>query len=276
MRKMFERAILLCLIGAILMTGCTPGQEATVSSKESTTSATLTTKKKEMVRPDLTEEEIINMSDEKLTELGLLLIEHQIEDVQTPNPQRKEFGFTREEGYRYAGMPAQRSASDYEEALNIAKEEWQDDLQNKYTDISLLGENDKFWLFKCTNYYGNEFNMICTAAVWKKDYYDEETSTAFFELNEENIRNFFAYRSYDQIDQGWTCIGEFVIKTDEGFIFRRYSMMICYGDYGINDEVSLSRSGWKISNDGKIEPSTSEGFGRSLELPVSSIGDYPG
>ena len=64
MRKMFERAILLCLIGAILMTGCTPGQETTVSSKESTTSATLTTKKKEMVRPDLTEEEIINMSDE--------------------------------------------------------------------------------------------------------------------------------------------------------------------------------------------------------------------
>ena len=276
MRKMFERAILLCVIGAILMTGCTPGQEATGTSKESTSSVTLTTKKKEMVRPDLTEEEILNMSDEKLTELGLLLIEHQIEDVQTPNPQRKEFGFTREEGYRYAGMPAQRSASDYEEALNIAKEEWQDDLQNKYTDISLLGENDKFWLFKCTNYYMDEFNMICTAAVWKKDYYDEETSTAFFELNEENIRSFFAYRSYDQIDQTWTCIGEFVISTDEGYFFRRYYMVICYGDYGINDEVSLSRSEWKISNDGRIEPVTSDRFERSLELPVSSIGDYPG
>ena len=30
---------------------------------------------------------------------------------------------------------------------------------------------------------------------------------------------------------------------------------------------------WKISNDGKMHL-ISDGFGRSLELPVSSIGDY--
>ena len=50
-------------------------------------------------------------------------------------------------------------------------------------------------------------------------------------------------------------------------------MYICYGDFGINDEVNLIKEEWKISNDGKMHL-ISDGFGRSLELPVSSIGDY--
>ena len=216
------------------------------------------------------------MSDESFTEYGLLLIDHRLEDVQTPNPQRTEFGFTRDEGYRYAGMPAERSASDYEEARIIAREKWQNNKDNKYKDISLLGENDKFWLLACPSYYRGEFNLICTIAVYKKDYYDEETSTAFFELNEENIRTFFAYRSYDPFDQVDTCIGEFVVRTESGFVFRRYYMYISYGDYGINDEAHLITREWKISDDGKVEPVIMDGYERTLELPVSTIGDLEG
>lgn len=278
MRKMFERAALLGLIGAMLMTGCKSGQKTPAVSvgddTDSSFSETSETEKKDMVRPDLTEEEILNMSDEKFTEYGMLLIDHRIEDVQTPNPQRNEFGFTRDEGYCFAGMPAERSASDYEEALIIAREEWQNNSDNTYKDISLLGENDKFWLFACPSYYRGEFNMICTKAVFKKDYFDEETAAAGFELTEENIRTFFAYRSYDEIDQPETCIGEFVINTETGYVFRRYYMYICYGDYGINDEANMLTREWNISNDGIIEPVRSNGYERRLKLPVSSIGEW--
>ena len=173
MRKKFERAALLGLIGAILMTGCTPGQKTPAASGDNDTdrsfSETSKAGNKDMVRPELTEEEILNMSDESFTEYGLLLIDHRLEDVQTPNPQRTEFGFTRDEGYRYAGLPAERSASDYEEARIIAREKWQNNKDNKYKDISLLGENDKFWLLACPSYYRGEFNLICTIAVYKKD-----------------------------------------------------------------------------------------------------------
>jgi hypothetical protein len=294
MKTIIERTALLGLAAVILMTGCKSVQTKTDTSCEITTQSSVSdpsetktsepessetetseTKAPAMVRLDLTEEEILDMSDEKLTEYGLLLIEYRIEDVQTPNPQRKEFGFTREEGYQYPGMPAKKSASDYDEALSIATEEWQDDSDNKYTDIGFLGGNDKFWLFKCTNYWRGEFNMIDTKAVYKKDYFDEETSTAFFELNDENIRTFFAYRSHDPIDQSETCIGEFVIKTDEGYVFRKYYMYICYGDYGVNDVVHLLRQEWMISNDGKVEMNRNSDFKeRTLELPISSIGEY--
>ena len=188
MNKLFERAAIIGLTMAILMTGCTSEKKASDTSADNLSESTSESESKEMVRLDLTEEEILNMSDEDFTEYGLLLIDHRIEDVQTPNPQREEFDFRAEDGYRYPGKPAKRSASDYSEALLIAAEEWQDNSDNMYGEVILLGENDKFWLFKCVNYYRGEFNMICTKAVYKKDYYDEETATANFELNEENIR----------------------------------------------------------------------------------------
>ena len=276
MKRIIEKAALSGLAAAILLTGCTSEIKPSDTTVEDTKGSTVTsvTEVQEMVRLNLTEDQILNMSDEEFTEYGMLLIDYRIEDVQRPNPQRDEFGFSREAGYRYPGMPAERSASSYDEALSITIEEWQDNEYNTYKDIGLLGENDKFWLFKCTNYYRGEFNMILTKAVYKKDYFDEETSTAYFELNEENIRTFFAYRAYDVIDNTKTCIGEFVIKTDDGYIFRSYSMYICYGDYGINDEANLFREEWTISNDGKFTL-TQAGNIRELELPVSSIGEYP-
>ena len=261
MRKRLKISALLGLIGVILvMTGCAFGQNTSDGNIN-------------MVRIDMTEDEIRNMSDEDFKEYGLLLIQDLIEDVQTRNPQREEFGFTHEEGYRYAGMPAGKSASDYDEALKIAGEEWQDNDLNQFTDIALLGENDKFWLFKCDNYYKGEFNLICTTVVYKKDYYDEKSRTAYFELNEENIRTFFAYRSPDPEDQYGAVIGEFVIRTDEGYVFRRYSLQITYGDHGLNDEANLYMYEAKISNEGKVDRLDYGDYRRSVTLPVSTIGD---
>ena len=63
MRKKFERAALLGLIGAILMTGCTPGQKTPAASGDNDTdssfSETSKAGNKDMVRPELTEEEIL-------------------------------------------------------------------------------------------------------------------------------------------------------------------------------------------------------------------------
>jgi len=258
MKTIIERTALLGLAAVILMTGCKSVQTKTDTSVEITAQSSVS-------EPSETKTSEPKTSEPETSET---------ETSETKAPTMVILDLTEEE-YRYPGMPAKKSASDYDEALSIATEEWQDDSDNKYTDIGFLGENDKFWLFKCTNYWRGEFNMIRTKAVYKKDYFDEETSTAFFELNDENIRTFFAYRSLDPIDQYETCIGEFVIKTDEGYIFRKYYMYICYGDYGVNDVVHLLRQEWKISNDGKVEMNRNSDFKeRTLELPISSIGEY--
>ena len=109
--------------------------------------------------------------------------------------------------------------------------------------------------------------------VYKKSYFDEETQTAYFDLNEENIRHFFAYRSTLAEDDPETCFGEFIVEDENGFYFRTYDIFVSFGDYGVNDTVVLVRYEWKISRDGKIERAETFGEMRELELPSHRLTD---
>ena len=103
-------------------------------------------------------------------------------------------------------------------------------------------------------------------------YFDEERSIAYFDLNEESIRHFFAYETTEADESSDTCIGEYVIKTEDGYIFRRYIAFISYGDWGLKDQVVIRKEEWKIYSSGKFEYVTS-GFERELNLPSQKLTD---
>ena len=205
------------------------------------------------VMPALSEDEILNMSDEDLWNYADLSARELLLQADTPNPTRSEFGISRAAGYRYVGRWAPASASDDEEALDIATAEWQDSPMNTYENLKLGGKNDEFWLFQCDNYYLGQMNMIDTRMVYNIDYYDAQNETVKFELNEENIRRFFAYRSMEIDIWAMTCLGEYVIDDGDGFTFRKYYINVGGGDWGMHDIAILDLEEWHISTDGKVE-----------------------
>ena len=268
---------LTVMLGLSCLTGCvmtdSSGQEPSeITTTEEELTGAEQTQSQQKVYPPSTEEEILNMSDEKLEEYGMLQLDWKIVDVRTPDRKGEDFGLRKEDGYEQLWRRADRSASNYDEALGICRETWEDHLKSSYHNIRLAGENDEYWLFASDYYYDDAFSFRITLMVYKKSYYDEETGTAYFELNEENIRHFFAYRSTQAEDDVQTCFGEFITEDDEGFVFHSYSIHICYGDYGINDEVILTGSEMRIYRNGKIE-NMGAFLRRELELPSHRLDD---
>ncbi len=261
--------ILLVAFCISMMCGC--GSEKDVSSTVDTDQTTTVTTQVKTFRPQYTEEEILNMSNEDLIALGMIEIEHGVEDVRRPNTMAADLNIGSE--YEQLWRRAGRSASSLEEATEIIKEEWKDMDGSEHRNIRFVTENDEFWLFACDFYYDGKFQFVFSTAVYKKSYFDNETSTAYFELNEESIRHFFAYQATDAAEDTRTCIGEYVINTENGYIFRRYLIHICYGDLGLKDQVYLQTMEWKIYENGKIESISPQDNGRVLDLPSQKLTD---
>ena len=269
----FISCVLLIAFCISMVSGCDSKKNASRSksgdSEETSTSYSVPAK---TLKPQYTEDEILNMSDEDLIAFGMILIEHGVEDVRRPNTKRADLNLGNE--YVQLWRHASRSASSYDEAFEVIKEEWENSSGNDHKNIRLVTENDEFWLFACDFYYDDEFYFVFTTSVYKKSYYDEENSIAYFDLNEESIRHFFAYETYEADEPSSdTVIGEYVIKTEYGYIFRRYIAHICYGDWGLKDQVILNRMEWKIYSNGKFEYVGSDEFERQLDLPSQKLTD---
>lgn len=208
-----------------------------------------------MVRPELTEEEILNMTDEDFWYYGDLAAEGFLIDVSCRNPVRSNKGITVSDGYRYVGRWADVSASDPNEAEDIARKWWdaKENDDNTYGNVMEIDENDEYWLFRSQHSYRGQHDFYDTVMVYNKEYFDAETSTAKFTLDDDSIRHFFACRTPDNEQVSKTCIGEFVIPDGDGYVFRRYYIWISFGDWGLNDTAHMSVEEWHISGDGRVE-----------------------
>ena len=261
--------ILLVAFCISMVCGCDSKKDASKSGGTDQTAAVTTGVK--TFKPQYTEEEILNLSDKDLIDLGMIKLDEGVEDVRRPNTMAADLNLGKE--YEQLWRRAGRSASSLEEAWKVIKDEWQDNGGSEHRNIRFVTENDEFWLFACDITYNVNAEFVFTTAVYKKSYFDKETSTAYFDLNEESIRHFFAYEVTDAVDDNRTCIGEYVIKTENGYIFRRYSIHICWGDWGVKDQVYLERMEWKIYQSGRIEYNSSDYFGRNLDLPSQRLTD---
>ena len=266
----FATCILLLAFCLSMVSGCDSKKNASQSGDPEQKSSTYSDPVKTF-KPKYTEDEILNMSDDDLIDFGMILIEDGVEDVRRPNTKASDLNLGDE--YVQLWRHASRSASSYEEAFAVITEEWEDRGASVHNNPRLAAETGEFWLFACDYYYDGEFQFVFTTTVYKMSYYDEENSFAYFDLNAESIRHFFAYRTTEISDSTVTCIGEYVIKTENGYIYRNYSAHICYGDWGLKDQVIISREEWKIHNNGKFEHIGSEGFYRELDLPSQKLTD---
>ena len=119
----FISCVLLIAFCISMVSGCDSKKNASQSKSGdpeetgSTYSAPVKT-----FRPQYTEDEILNMSDEDLIAFGMILIEQGVEDVRRPNTKRADLNLSDE--YEQLWRHASRSASSYDEALEIIKEEW--------------------------------------------------------------------------------------------------------------------------------------------------------
>ncbi len=264
--------ILLAAFCISMMSGCDLGKDASKSGGADQTT-TVTTRVRNF-KPQYTEEDILNMSDEDLIDLGMIELDRGVEDVRRPNTMAADLNLGKE--YEQLWRRASRSASSLEEAWKVIKDEWQDNGGSEHRNIRFVTENDEFWLFACDITYNVNAEFVFSTAVYKKSYFDKETSMAYFDLNEESIRHFLAYEVTDAADDERTCIGEYVIRTENGYIFRRYLISICGGDYGMHDQIYLERREWRIYQSGKIEYNFSDNFTRVLDLPSQRLSDaYP-
>ena len=220
-----------------------------------------------MILPDLSEDEILNMSDADFWYYGNLAAEHLLGDAATPNLLRSDFGLYEEDGYRVIGRSAERSAADSDAAKEAAEEYWKPLGKNTFEDIRLIAETDEFRLFAADHYFDGKFSMIDTLQVYKTDYYDAESSVAGFALDEENFRHFIAYGTADPVAGSECCIGEYVTEDEEKLSLRRYQLHISFGDYGVNDEVYLDVREWQIRKADAVVSFIGETWLREAEIP---------
>ncbi len=222
--------------------------------------------------PCLTDEQIMNFTDDEIMFLGALDGKKKLNGLPSPLFNRGDRHF--EEGYKYCGIAADRPASDYEEALRIAEENWTitDDEDFNYGQIYLLKETEEYWFFQravggYTGAYSTE-NLV----VYKNDYYDKKEEWPSFELTEEFINNFLALQD---LEYDWgVCIGKYYIEDDSGITFRQYYIN-SYAEMEVNprdvEYAYLGIDEWYFFKNGEVKFVNNDAFYRKVYMPSFSI-----
>ena len=205
--------------------------------------------------PELTEEQILNMSETELWFLRELYANDLLEDILPIY--YYEGVYPLEEGYKYRGMAASRPATNVEEACLIAEQEWPciDDETYEYCAIGEpIEETDEYWFFRRRVERSEESDVHWVwhseyFVVYKKDYYDSRENWPDFVLTEDYVRNLMLRCYTDNLTGEITvCIGEYLNEVDDGIVFRRYFLKEI-GYHGIGLEMEE----WYFTQDGAVK-----------------------
>ena len=224
-----------------------------------------------ILTPCLTDEQIMNFTDDEIMFLGALDGKKKLNGLPSPLFNQGDRHF--EEGYKYCGIAADRPASDYEDALSIAEEDWTiiDDEDISYGKIYLLKETEEYWFFQRavghTGIHSSE-NLV----VYKKDYYDKKEEWPSFELTDAFINNFLALQD---LEYDWgVCIGKYYIEDDSGITFRQYYI----NSYALTEvnprDVEYAYLGideWYFFKNGEVKFVNSDAYYREVNMPSFSI-----
>ena len=249
-------------VKAYRVPGIEPGGE------EKTEKAPVQEPVKEKITPVLSEEEILNMSDDEFMNYGQLVFDGLLNEAYPHIAQSEEYKelIGHAEELSSSVSRAYDSAYSSSDAKAIASEFWRrvneyywtkEAIQysgslNGMISKGIIGENDKFWIFKGDCYEKNIFLYSKPLIIFKSDYYDSDQGKVGFELNEENVKLFFDLVYEEQYRNMCICIGEFVSQVEDGFEFRRYYIDVqYYMDFDEWDNTLLKKT-WHISDDGIV------------------------
>ena len=225
----------------------------------------------DIVYLNLSEDEILNMSDEDLWYYADLQAKDMIGNPFTYKDNTLETVYEdikKITGFNYTDIMyiAESSATDYDDALKIAENEFKtSNPKGCYDNITYIGEYDDFYVFSASYYYDNKFCQKDCRIIFKKDFFDVDTKTLKCELNKDNILNFIMIYKY----LNFNCIGFSFTETDKGYSCRVYSIYCSQGDWNLCDTACLEREEYNISRDGILTvPNPSyENFIRESEIP---------
>ena len=203
---------------------------------------------------NLTEDEILNMSDEDLCYYADLEAKRLLGNSLSyqDNPKKKVYEDIKNViGSKYDSylFPAASSAEDYDDALRIAESEFPaKGNMGFFKNIRYIGEYDGFYVFTADYYHENKFSHITGKIIYKKEYYDAETKTLKCELNYDNILNFLMTYQYLNLYG----IGGFFSETEEEYAYRIYTIGCVQGDWGLYDRAYLELTECTVSKAGVL------------------------
>ena len=245
-------------VKAYRVPGIDPGGE------EKTEQAPVQKPVKEKITPVLSEEEILNMSDDEFMNYGQLVFDGLLNEAYPQINKMKDFTelINPDDIYTIYVFRAEKSADNDLEANIIAEEFWESKNEfwgsvngsegKKYFNRGITGENSKFWVFKGDLYLNNDYSYSERLVVFKSEYYDMESRKTGFELNDENVKLFFDLVYEEQYSNMRVCIGEYVSEVEGGVEFRKYYIDVhYYMDLDKWDNTLLKKT-WHISDDGIV------------------------
>ena len=206
----------------------------------------------DIVYLNLSEDEILNMSDEDLWYYADLQAKDMLGNPFTykDNTLKTVYEDIKKiTGFNYTGIMyiAESSATDYDDALKIAENEFKtSNPRGCYDNITYIGEYDDFFVFTASYYYDNKFCQKNCRIIFKEDFFDFDTKTLKCELNKDNILNFIMTYKY----LNFNCIGFSFTETNKGYSCRVYSIYCSQGDWNLCDTACLERKEYNISHDG--------------------------
>ncbi len=143
--------------------------------------------------------------------------------------------------------------------------------------IRKIGENDLYsqWINEYTeirNYYSNDLpveNHIPRAyrRVYLKNLRQEENSKWVYtgEFTADDIKAVF-----DIFYMNTSMLSRDVYERDGTFVYSFYYTLVCYGDFGLNDEISLCKMEVEIFSDGTVKTGSAITVKR-CEIPDSAL-----
>ena len=248
----------------------------TPTSEDSKENPVITPASEEKVYLDLTEDEILNMSDEDLWYYADLEAKHLLgNSLSYPdNPMKSVFEDLKkrfDKNYPKSLSVSSSSALDYADAVRIAETVFPSNgNMGYYLNIQYIGEYDGFYVFAANYYYEKKFSHIVGEIIYKKDYFDFETKTLKCELNHDNVFRFLKAYLYHNLYG----IGGYFSETDEGYCFRIYSIGCILGDWNMHDRAYLERTECIVSKDGTLSFTEADERIRESDIPYR-YNSYP-
>jgi len=192
---------------------------------------------RELLVPQLTEEELLALSDEEFIYYACFASEWLLADVLSQQISEKFDGLVI--GY-FSVIGNAENEADAEAMVTI---EWE---SNGYKDIQIFYEDENCWLF------AHDGSAYVTGVVFKKEYYDIEKGIVGFELNKESIISFMNYIDDDSMSDD-VHMGVYVEKKGNDYRYVRYYIRESGFD---NEDVvvgSLYKNEYIFHPDGSIE-----------------------
>lgn len=216
----------------------------------------------------LTEEEILNLTDDQMISIYDMVLEGKLNDTINCYPLPDDIDpndMIVNYHYRSDGDLLRASAETDEEAEAFAEGFFVPN-NDSYTfdGCEKVYSDDNLWIYR--SYYNNHNvkNKPYYVVIYNKSFYDAATKTVYFEPNEQNLLEFISIYSYSNYNKDK--LNAFYTETEDKAVINFYRAIPCFGDWGLNDTIQIWKNCFTVDKTTGAF-STSEIIVKGAEIP---------